>query len=233
MSKEIEEWRDIKGFEGLYQVSDWGRIKSLDHYMLGRNRYGAETKRLKKGQIKKMFKHCTTRYYFVTLCKKPKDVHRLVAETFIENPNNKPCVGHKDCNPKNNAVWNLYWCTHKENNNHPITRERMSEGQKKFFSNGGVPSFKGKHHTEETKKKLSELRKGKLAGEKNPMYGVRIEKTLKPVKQYTLNGEYVKTFDCVKDAAEYVKCAPTNISACCRGKIKTIKGYIWKYADKV
>ena len=233
MSKEVEEWRDIKGYEGLYQVSDWGRVKSLDHYILGRNQYGAEFKILKKGKIKKIFKHCTSRYYFTSLCHKSKDVHKLVAEAFIENPNGKPCVGHEDCNSENNAAWNLYWCTHEENNNHPITRERMSEGQKRFISNGGVPSFKGKHHTKESKKKISEALKGKLAGENNPMYGVRVEKSLKPVEQYTLEGEYIRTFDCVKDAAEAVKCSPTNISACCRGKTKTIKGYIWKYAYKV
>lgn len=226
----MELWRDIKGYEGLYQVSNYGRVRSLDHYIQGRNQYGAIFKILKKGKIVKPHKHCNTPYYFVNLNHKPKDVHRLVAEHFIPNPDNKPCVGHMDCDVSNNTVENLYWCTHKENNNHPITRGRMSEGQRRYFDNGGKVAFKGKHHTEETKKKISEVNKGKFSGNKNPMYGIRVEKNLRRVDQIDkITGEVLNSFICVKDAATSVGCAPTNISACCSGKLKTVKGSIWKY----
>ena len=163
----------------------------------------------------------------------PKDLHRLVAETFIPNVDGKPCVGHDDCNTLNNAVWNLYWCTHKENNNHLETRRRMSEGQRRYFANGGNVHFKGKHHTEESRKKMSEAKKGKFIGDKNPMYGVRVEKNLRKVIQIDeITGNIINSFECVKDAAESVRCAPTNISACCRVKLKRVKGFIWKYASE-
>lgn len=230
-----EEWLPIAGFEEHYEISNLGRVRSLDCIVNGRNQWGAEFKWVKKGSIVKPHKHHNTRYYFVGLKKNgkthPKDIHRLVAETFVPNPDNKPCVGHKDCNEANNCVENIYWCTYEENNNHPITKQRMSEGQKRFFSNGGNPSFKGRHHTEETKRKLSENHKGRMSGTKNPMYGKRVEKTLKQVNQYSINGDLLRTFDCVKDAAVEVGCNPTNISACCRGKCKTIKGYIWRYTS--
>lgn len=104
----MEIWRDIKGFEGLYQISNYGKVKNV-----------------KTNRFLKTYKK-SNNYLGVTLYKNNKvyylSVHRLVAITFIPNPENKPCVGHKDCNRSNNKVENLYWCTYAENNNHPITR---------------------------------------------------------------------------------------------------------------
>lgn len=234
MSKITEEWKPVVGYEGLYEVSDWGRVRSVDHYVTGRNQYGAEFKVLRRGKIRKIFKHCGTNYYFVNLNfegkRHSRDVHRIVAETFIPNTENKPCVGHWDCDTSNNAVWNLYWCTHEENNNNPITRARMSEGQRRYFGNGGIPSFKGRQHTEESRAKISESRKGKLTGEENPMYGKRVEKNLKPCNLYTMDGEFIKRFDCAKDVATEIGCAPTNVTACCKGKINSVKGFRVEYA---
>lgn len=233
MSREIEEWKAIEGYEGLYEVSDWGRVRSLDTTHIGKNQHGATFLNRKKGKVLKLGKDGVGRYSIITLHKNgvpsTKLVHRLVAEAFIPNEEGKPCVGHKDCDPSNNNIDNLYWCTYIENNNHPITRKRMSEGQRRYFENGGVVAFKGRKHTEEAKEKNRLSHLGMFEGEKNPMYGKRVEKSLRPVVQYTMDDEFVNRFECTKDAANSVGCAPTNITACCRGKLMTVKGFKWKY----
>lgn len=114
--KEI--WKDIKGYEGLYQVSNLGRVRSLP-----RNGTVKEI-RLLKQHVK------NSGYYIVILSKnnnqKCKTVHRLVAETFIENPKGYLVVNHKDENKKNNNVDNLEWCTQKYNINYGHCRRNMS-----------------------------------------------------------------------------------------------------------
>ena len=116
-SEIIEEWRDITGYEGLYQVSNLGRVRSLDRYVNS----GYNTKRFSKGKILSFLLQ-KNGYAKVMLSKentvKNADLHRLVAETFIANPNNKTTVNHKDGNKENNKIDNLEWATQKENNNH-------------------------------------------------------------------------------------------------------------------
>lgn len=118
MKKKIyleEEWRDIKGYEGLYQVSNCGRIKSLSRliYNVGHG----YTKRSSE-RIKKLGTH-TKGYLQVQLCKnganKTIKVHRLVAQAFIPNPNNFLQVDHIDGDKTNNHVTNLEWVTNTEN----------------------------------------------------------------------------------------------------------------------
>ena len=113
----IEEWRDINGYEGWYQVSNLGRIKSLDRTVWFKNGKG---KRDYKGKILKLKYH--NGYAMVNLNKNKNlsvlYVHRLVAETFISNPNNLPVVNHIDGVKSNNNINNLEWCTYSENNIH-------------------------------------------------------------------------------------------------------------------
>ena len=129
----MEEWKDIEGYEGLYQISNEGRVKALERYVdnfWGTKQYIRE--RVLKGNQ-------TNGYLTVSLCKNgiPKNVyiHRLVAEAFIPNPDGKPCIDHKDTNTFNNNVTNLCWCTAKENSNNPKTRLHNSLGQKKNKNN--------------------------------------------------------------------------------------------------
>lgn len=116
-SNDPEEWRDIQGYEGLYQVSNLGRVKSLDKTIVmadGRNRHQKE--KILKLQINKYG------YYVITLwnnkVSKQVKVHRLVAIAFIPNPENLPQVNHIDEDKLNNKTGNLEWCTALENNHH-------------------------------------------------------------------------------------------------------------------
>lgn len=108
-----EIWKDLKGYEGLYQVSNLGNIKRI----IFRNR--VVTKPMEK--LLKFFKKGSG-YFAVSLykdCKKKNTfVHRLVAENFIENNQNKKTVNHIDGNKFNNHVENLEWCTYSENHKH-------------------------------------------------------------------------------------------------------------------
>lgn len=115
--QEIEEWVDIKGFENLYQISSFGRVKRLPKVVTRSNNRIQTFK-------EHIFSYCksTTGYNYVNLVKDKKKFrfknHRIVAESFISNPENKPCVNHKDGNKINNHVNNLEWCTYSENTIH-------------------------------------------------------------------------------------------------------------------
>lgn len=122
--KEI--WKDIKGYEGLYQVSNMGRIKSyriLYKYDNYERYYGGKI--LKPIKLPKTEKYA---HYAVNLSKDKKHkttvIHRIVAENFIPNPENKPHVNHIDFDTSNNSVENLEWCTPKENSYHSRNRPR-------------------------------------------------------------------------------------------------------------
>lgn len=181
-------WKDIEGYEGKYQVSNTGKVRSLNY----RGNTG-KTKVLKQDTKDNGYK-------IIDLYKngKRKDylVHRLVALAFIPNPLNLPQVNHIDEDKTNNAVWNLEWCTPEYNLNYGTHNEKMSVTIRE-----------------------SQIRKGK----NNP--------NAKPILMFTLNGVFIKRFECCIDANEYLGKPKHygNIRKCARGEIKTAYGYIWKY----
>jgi hypothetical protein len=123
----MEVWRDVKGWEGLYQVSDHGRIRSLDHTV--KTKTGKDM--LVRGVIKKPSRDVDG-YAVVSLQhkhhKKSYSVHRLVAQAFIPNPENKPEVNHINAVKDDNAVSNLEWVTGEENNQHAMDNGLMTKG---------------------------------------------------------------------------------------------------------
>lgn len=120
---EQEDWKPIKGYEGKYEVSNLGRVRSLDRFV--RSGRGNGLKILSGRFISPVN---TGGYLRVALRQMGSSsnffVHRLVATAYIDNPKNKRCVNHKDCNRQNNLVENLEWVTHKENSQHASTKGR-------------------------------------------------------------------------------------------------------------
>lgn len=121
----MEFWRDIKGYEGLYQISNYGRVKSLERYV----KHYKGGVRLKKEIILEPVIVCG--YFKVNLYKenilKQFSIHRLVAQAFIPNPDNLPEVNHKDENKQNNNATNLEWVNDKYNTNYGTRNKRVSD----------------------------------------------------------------------------------------------------------
>lgn len=109
-----EKWKDIQGYEGLYQVSNLGRVRSIKILNCSIDSCGYEQLRLyKNGEAKS------------------KKVHRLVAETFISNTDRLPQVNHKDENKTNNCIKNLEWCSNEYNHNYGTRNKRAAETRQK------------------------------------------------------------------------------------------------------
>lgn len=121
-----EEWRDIPGYEGLYQVSNLGRVKSSERRVWGGCSYYTKKEKVLKNSVMKIG------YCRVSLSKDARQeqfyVHRLVAEAFIPNPDNLNEVDHIDANQQNNVVSNLRWVTHYENMRHSAELGRAHDG---------------------------------------------------------------------------------------------------------
>ena len=199
--KEI--WKDIKGYEG-YQVSSLGRVRSLDR--IDSNNHPL------KGVILKPY-ISNSGYLLVGLYKQQKRdrklLHRLVAEAFIPNPDNKPEIDHINTIKTDNTVFlnedgsinyektNLRWTTRKENINNPLTKTKMQINARK-------PS------------------KGK--------YGKKHHRS-KPIIQYDKEGNFIKEWDCANDVERVLGISNKHIGSVCLGKRKSCGGYIWKYKN--
>lgn len=188
MAEQTEMWRDIPITHGKYQISNTGKIRSK-----------------KKGTEKAPYIN-ENGYLIIGFYNKEKGhtthyrVHRLVAEAFLENPENKRTVNHKDGDKLNNCVWNLEWATHKENIAHAFKTglKVISENQRKAASQN--------------------IRKNRLL--------LHCEKRCFLID---LCGHKME-FSSIKAAAEWVGGVSSAISMCCQGKRKSYKGYKWGYA---
>ncbi len=134
----MEQWRDIPGWEGFYQVSNIGNVRSLDRTILVKkpNCNKPTDVRYKGKKMKPRLQ--SMGYYAVTLAKRgadhPDSIHRLVARAFIPNPENKRCVNHINCVKTDNRVENLEWCTYKENIQHSFNNGIHKRGNDHYRS---------------------------------------------------------------------------------------------------
>lgn len=174
-----EIWKDIVGYEGLYQVSSNGVIRSLNYR-------GTSKEKILKPRLS------SSGYYQVTLFKngerKDFNVHRLVAMAFIPNPENKGCVDHINGIKVDNRAENLRWATYKENLNFPLAKKHLSESRIN-----------------------------------NP----KLSKAILQIDKVT--GKIINEFPSIMEVKRQLEIDESNISSCCKGKLKTSGGYIWKY----
>ena len=148
----IEEWRPVVGYEGLYEVSSYGRVRGVDRYD-NRNCF-------RKGKVLSPFKDRYGYLSVVLSCNgkcKTTNVHRLVAKAFLPNPDNLPQVNHKDEVKLNNCVDNLEWCSAKYNNTYGTRQDKVRESKLKsgYWTGLGRDEYWKKYY-EENREKIRE-----------------------------------------------------------------------------
>lgn len=257
MTEEI--WKDITGYEGKYQVSSEGQVKTLARKFIDRSGRRQNIKeRIMKLQTNK------DGYKTVALhngCGKGKTlfVHRLVCETFHPNPDNKPQVNHIDEDKTNNRACNLEWVTPAENLNHGTHNERMIKTLSKpvgqYTLDGKLIKIWGSikkaaleggfnraciSRVAKGKQKLHRGYRWKYINEEdnvnnqdcNLEWWMSNRKFGKPVGQYTLEGELIKIWNSARQAEQEGYFNHTSISRVTNQKQKTHCGYIWKYINE-
>ena len=197
-----EVWKDVAGYEGLYQVSNLGRVKSRRYYV----KYGAVREKVLKPVAGK------ARYAYIMLNKNGEQrkarVHRLVAEHFLQNSNDFPCVNHKDQNPLNNRADNLEWCTQKYNLNYGTAREKIADKM-----------LKGSYKSDYMKPIYAFLPTGEFVGKFDNIWGAA--EYVRENKLYSLSHGFIR---------HSVRCA---INRCCMERSSVSFGLVWKYEKDV
>ena len=201
-----EIWKDIQGYEGFYQISNLGNVKSLERVVDKGN--GILQHRKERIMNKR---ESIDGYYIAKLNVNKKStsiaIHILVARHFIDNPNNYPEVNHKDCNRKNNQVDNLEWCTHQQNVEHS-----KQLGHYKTKSGCDNPNYKNdtlkiKYKNNPTLAKINNSRPREQNG--------------RCVKIRMINNDVIKDFNFIGEAAEYL-----IVNGYTNGKVNSIRSNI-------
>ena len=204
-----EIWLSIEGYEGLYEVSNMGRVKSLrDRYGNPREKILSQVDNGNDYLIVNLWKNGKMKHYLV---------HRLVATSFIQNPNGYRCVNHKDENKTNNCVDNLEWCTQKYNCNYGKAQARRvaSTDYKAISAKTDYKAIAAKIDYKAIAEKLTN---GVLS---------------KQVYQYSQDGTLVAIYPSVAECSRN-GFNQGNVSQCCRNCYNregnnVYKGYIWSY----
>lgn len=206
----MEKWKNILGFDGNYQISNYGNVKSFINNII-----------LKPGIASK--RNNKQGYKVVNLKGKLYYIHRLVAEAFIPNIANKPQINHIDGNKLNNKVDNLEWCTNSENIKHAYKiglkeykEEKISLNQKEWHREFGKRYAATKENNVFKEKWFRDKYKDKIL-------------KYKKVEQLDKYGNVIKEWNSIIEASRKLNIDQSSISKCCRGKRKTAGGYNWKY----
>ena len=194
-----EEWRDIPHYEGLYQVSNLGQIRSIDRFV----RRGIGTTKMLKGIIlNPLFQR--NGYMFVILSKNGKTkrmaIHRAVALAFIPNPDNKSEVNHINEDKRDNRVSNLEWITIHDNRCYGTRIERGIANRDQTGKKNGMFGRKGAMNPQSRK-----------------------------ILQYDLSGNFIREYENIRIAAEMTNSNPSSISRVAKGYIKQTNSFIWRY----
>lgn len=214
-----ELWKDIGGYEGIYKVSNYGRIMSLERDVRRRDGISFHFKQ-------RIVKYKKARGYdCVGLSNenviKYFRVHRLVAIAFIPNHENLPQINHKDENPHNNMVSNLEWCTASYNLNYGNHNKNLSDARKRKFKNDFEFAQKMRKILSESRKKES----WKIAQRKSQL----VNSNCKKVLQYSLNGDFIREYHSTQEAYRQTGIYSQNIGQVCLGRKHKAGGFIWKY----
>lgn len=191
----MEKWKEIPGYDGKYEVSTYGNVRCVNYRRSGKSQ-------LMKLQLSKH------NYFMITLRQEGKNVnravHRLVALTWIPNPNNLPEIDHINSDPSDNRIENLRWCTKQENHQNPATiaKRKLIKPKSKPYSKNPI--------TEQRRRQIS------LA-------------LSKPVVQMNLLRKVIREFESITQAGKETNAHPSAINKCCRGKAKSAGGYKWRY----
>ena len=248
-----EVWKDVVGYEGLYQVSNLGKVRSLTRIV----ERSDKTVRLRNGKMLSLIKK-SDNYISTTLFRNGKKktvlVHRLVASAFIPNPNGFQEVNHKDENPSNNHVDNLEWCDRSYNINYGNRNKKCiltsnSNGSKcaevpvlqYTFDGEFVKRYSSLHEIERTIGKNYISVCYCCSGKYHYSYGYiwiyekdidTLDERIKKIKekrvvQLNLEGKLIKIWNSISEASKHLVILQTSISMCCSGKYKTSGGFKW------
>lgn len=246
----------VVGYEGLYEVSNYGNVRSLERNEDGHIRNGKKGNYHRKENMLK--KHLKTvkgkQYYDVVLYKgkehKNKMIHQLEGKAFLPNPENKPFIDHIDTNGLNNILTNLRWCTQKENANNPLTLEKNRIAHKKQmkpilqYTTDGVfikewnSIFEAIEHYNagggisnclQGKAKTCKGFIWKYKSDDNSVEPTKLYHKKTTVIQYTLDGQFVAEYASTQEASRQT--GIQHISDVCLGKRNKAGGFIWKYKE--
>lgn len=203
---EIEEWKAIDGYNGKYEISNLGRVKSK-----ARGKDYIMQQHLDKDGYLRVSLRDETR-------KRNRPIHRLLAIAFIPNPNNLPQIDHINTIRTDNRLCNLRWATPCMNSTNELSVIHRANASKKMWSNA---EFKEKMRI---KNKLA-----KNAPEYKAKARILCKHKFKPVAQLDTNGNIVKVWECIADASKNTLASRRGIKMVCRGEMKQSGGYKWKF----